>query len=168
MVAEQAMSFQQGNGNGMSIEDICAAAARSLSRTHHHLFSGCREEDMPWSRMPCRIWPLPLDSLVDVAPGATFPLTATVQYAFWAELMVIGSSQAPFTRVESMFVATQNQQVANGAQLGDVYAEDSVNNLLNLDCATPGVDIVINETNTGAVARRMLTSLFGVVKRKNC
>jgi hypothetical protein len=146
----------------MDLEDQCGNAARQMFR------AGARNGEMPWSRLPCRIWPLPLDSLVDIAAGATVALTTTVQYSFWGEVLVIGSDQAPFTRVENMFVATTNQQAANGAQRGTVFTEIAQQNLMNFDCAESGVDIVIGQTNTGAVARRLMASLFGIVKKKNC
>lgn len=145
-----------------SMHSACDTLQRNM------LGSAARASDMPWSRFPCRVWPLPLDSVVDVAPAATFPLRTRLEYDFYGELMVIGSDQAPFTRVESMFAATTNQQAANGAQRGTVYSEIAQNNLLNFDCVTSGGSITVEETNTGAAARRMLTTIFGVVKKGSC
>jgi len=125
----------------------------------------CPPGHMPYICAPCRVYGLPIDSGVVIGIGVTLQLpAASPQKPFLGQLLIIPSTFAPFFVLNSFFVGTNNQMVANGAQPCEPYSEVSVNNILNLDPAGPGVDIILTVTNIGGAVpleRRFRATLFG-------
>lgn len=134
-----------------------------LSRTHR-----ARGEGMPWSRMPCRIQPIPFDTVAAVAAGAAFVAATIPQKKCWLEALVVGSNIAQFFRFTGLQVGTDTQQVALGDQECTVYQQDSVNNLMNWKCAKPGMNITLSGVNQGVTPRAFRATGFCVAIDEDC
>lgn len=130
---------------------------------------GVRSKGMPWSRVPCRIWPFGFESAAPIAAAAAFALTNTPLHYAWPEAMLWDSTQAAFATFTAITIAGQQQIVGTPVNMAaQNFVENAVNNFMNLDCLQPNGPVTINGTNTGAVARTMRCLLMCVARKNNC
>ncbi len=128
-----------------------------------------RAAGMPWSRMPCRIWPFGFEGAAPTAAGAAFALTNTPLHYAWPEALIWDSTQAAFATFTAITIAGQQQIVGTAVNMAaQAFVENAVNNFMNLDCLAPNGPVTITGTNTGAVARTMRCLLMCVVQKNNC
>lgn len=104
-----------------------------------------------YSRMGCRIWPLPFPPTT-IGAGATLALPpARAQYPGLPEALVFPGSTASFLFVASFFIATQGQLLAAAAMSAEPFQDTATQNLANYDPVGPGIDAILTVTNTAGV-----------------
>lgn len=104
-----------------------------------------------------------------LAAGAVTPTTGTitisVQAPFRAEFLVLNSSvgAASEVRITSIKVGTQEQSIGKSSQIPiQALTPNNLLGRLQLDTASPGVDIVISLRNTGAASDTISCVAYGI------
>jgi hypothetical protein len=98
-----------------------------------------------------------------LAPNTTVDVVSRPQVLFRGTRLLIPSLIGQNIRVEDVKVGRTSQFAAIGAQPGIAFSELSTADNLQLDTASPGMDVTLRIRNTGGVAIDFSTTIFGDV-----
>lgn len=108
-----------------------------------------------------RIYPLNFDSVVEIPPGAIFPVTQRPQVPFRPQRLIVPSTIAPDFLIVNLNVGKNPQQAAVSPGSAVIYTESSTAGNIHTDGALVGHEIVIQVQNISSAPRRFLATIVG-------
>ena len=108
-----------------------------------------------------REYPLPFDSVANVAVGAQATITTRPQTVFRGKRLVVPSDIAGSFTIDDIRVGNRSQSVVTGSNPARVFQEDAVGVSLQLDTCQISMDLSLLATNIGGAPLRFRASLIG-------
>jgi hypothetical protein len=98
---------------------------------------------------------------LQVPPRQSVDIPNKPQVLFRGTRLIVGSAIAPFFTIDDIKVGRSSQFVATGSQPAEAFKETSTGDNVSLDSCRPGMDIVLQVTNTSDTAQDFRAALFG-------
>jgi len=98
---------------------------------------------------------------LQVPPHQSVDIPNKPQVLFRGTRLIVGSAIAPFFTIDDIKVGRSSQFVATGSQPAEAFKETSTCDNVSLDTCRPGMDIVLQVTNTSDTAQDFRAALFG-------
>lgn len=102
-----------------------------------------------------------LDSVANVAAGATAIITTRPQVVFRPDRLVVPASIAPSFLINDLRVGKNSQFVSATAVPAETFTQGAFGVRLKMDTAQISQDIILSVTNISAGALRFLASMIG-------
>jgi hypothetical protein len=98
---------------------------------------------------------------IGVQPHTSVDVPTKPQVLFRGTRLIVGSTIAQFFTIDDIKVGRQSQFVATGSQPAEAFKETSTGDNVSLDTCRPGMDIVLQVTNTSDTTQDFRAALFG-------